>query len=145
MKNVSFLFVVALSLAAFGCKKKGGDCDSAINHSMELSKADMQKMAGGDDKMLATMRDIGLQRCKEDKWPDAVLTCMNDAKTEKDAQACYGKLTPDQREKMNKAAMDAMKPAAAPAGSDTGSAAAGSAAPGGDTGSGSAGSAEPAK
>lgn len=132
MTKLTLLLALALPLAAAGCKKKGGaDCDKAINHSMDLAKADMQKM-GNDDKAMSKMKDIGLSHCKDDKWsPDAV-QCMIDAKTEADAQACYGKLTQDQQDKMNKAAMEAMQPPA-PAG--------GSAAPAGSDMAGSAGSA----
>ena len=139
MKNISLVFVAALSLAVVGCKKKGGDCEKAIDHSMELSKADMQKTPGMD---MQKMRDIAVQHCKADKWPDEALKCMTDAKTETDAQACYGKLTHEQQESMNKAAAEAMKGAAPPAGSDMGSAGAGGAPPAGsDTGSAGAGSA----
>lgn len=101
------LLVSVLSLAAFGCKKKGGgaDCDKAIDHSMELSKADMAKM-GVDDKMMAKMKDLGIKHCNDDKWSDDAKKCMADAKTMADAQGCYGKLTQDQRDKMNKAAME---------------------------------------
>jgi hypothetical protein len=115
MKQLSIVFV--LSIAAFGCKKGGADCDKAIAHSMELSKADMAKMPGVDDKMLQKMKDLGLDHCKADKWSEEVLKCMADAKTETDSQACYGKLTPEQSQKMNKAAMELMTPPAAPAGS----------------------------
>jgi hypothetical protein len=151
MKNLSLVFVMALSLAAFGCKKKGADCAAAIDHSMDLSKADMEKMPGGKD-MMAKMRDLGVQHCKEDKWSDEAVKCMNDAKAETDAQACYGKLTADQRDKMNKAAMAAMQPTTPPppaaTGSDMGTSgtaptgsAAGSGMMGSDTGS-AAGSAK---
>jgi hypothetical protein len=143
MKNLSIVFVMAMSLAAFGCKKKGGDCAAAIDHSMDLSKADMEKMPGGKE-MMGKMRDLGVQHCKDDKWSDEAVNCMTDAKAETDAQACYGKLTADQRDKMTKAAMAAMQAAAptppppaatgsdmtAPTGSATGSGMMGS-----DTGS----------
>jgi hypothetical protein len=159
MKNLSIMFVVSLSLAAFGCKKKGGaDCVKAIANSMEVSKADMAKMPGVDDKMMEKMKDLGTQHCKDDKWSDDTIKCMSDAKSQTDAQACYSKMTPDQKDKMTKAMMDLMMPpgggagaaggatggsAGAATGSDTGaagSAAAGSAAGATDTG-GSAGSA----
>jgi len=154
MKKI--LFVLLALAAAAGCKKKGGDCTAAIDHSMELSKADMSKMPGMDDKMMAKLKDVAVSHCKDDKWPAEALKCMTDAKTESDAQACYGKLSQDQQQKMNQAMMDAMKsampaapPPAPPAGSDTGSAPAGSdtgAAPAGTgsapAGSGSAGSAK---
>jgi hypothetical protein len=136
MKKISFVFIAALSFAAFGCKKGGGggsDCDKAINNSMELSKADMAKMPGMDDKMMQKMKDIGIQHCKDDKWPEEVTKCMADAKAMADAQGCYSKLTKEQREAMNKAAMEAMKPAAGAGGAGS--------APGGETGSAPAGGA----
>lgn len=110
MKNISLAFITVLAFAAPGCKKKGADCDKAINNSMELSKADMAKMPGMDDKMMAKMKDVGIQHCKDDKWPDDAVKCMSDAKSETDAQACYGKLSHDQRQNMNKAAMEMAKP-----------------------------------
>lgn len=114
MTKISFVLVAAL--AAVGCKKGagggGGDCDKAISHSMDLSKDDMKKM-GVDDAMMGKMADLAKQHCKDDKWSGEAVTCMVDAKTEADAQGCYDKLTKDQRDKMNKAAM-ALQPAAAP-------------------------------
>jgi hypothetical protein len=145
MKKMLVVLIAAFSLAAVGCKKKGAGggavCAQAINHSMELSKAEMQKM-GTDDATMKKLVDLGIQRCTEDKWPDAAVKCMVDAKTMSDAQACYGKLSQEQQDKMNKAAMELATPAAgsgsgegsASAGSGEGSAAAGSAA-GSDTGS----------
>lgn len=115
MQKLSFILVGLLAVA--GCKKKAGggaDCDTAINHSMELSKAEMSKMPGVDDKMMAKMKDLGIQHCKDDKWSADAIKCMADAKTMGDSQACYGKLTQEQRDKMNKAAMEL-----APAPADT--------------------------
>ena len=119
MNNIALGFVIAASVMAFGCKKSGGDCSKAIAHSMELSKADMAKM-GVDDKMMAQMATIGVQHCNDDKWSADVITCMLDAKAMADSQACYGKLSQDQQDKMNKAAMALQS--TAPAGSATGSA-----------------------
>ena len=134
MKKMPVILIAAFSLAAVGCKKKGAgggaDCAQAINHSMELSKAEMQKM-GTDNATMKKLVDLGIQRCTEDKWPDAAIKCMVDAKTMSDAQACYGKLSQEQQDKMNKAAMELATPAAG-SGSGEGSAAAGSA---GGTGS----------
>jgi len=109
MTKTSIVLVAALSLAAFGCKKKGGDCTKAIANSMEVSKA---SMAGVDKAMLGKMRDLAVKSCQDDKWGDEAITCMTDAKSEAAAQACYGKLTADQQAKMNKAAMDLASPAA---------------------------------
>ena len=131
MKTLPIVFVAGLSLAAFGCKKKGGaDCDKAITNSMAVSKADMAKMPGVDDKMMAKMKDLGVQHCKDDKWSDDTVTCMSDAKTQGDAQGCYGKMAPEQKEKMAKAMMDIMTP---PGGGGMGGAG-GSAAAGGSAG-----------
>lgn len=121
--------VATLALATVGCntKKGGGDCAKAIANSMEVSKADLPT---GDQKMMAKMRDLGVQHCTDDKWSADAIKCMTDAKTEAEAQACYGKLTPDQSNKMNKAAMELASP---PSSAGSGSAGAGSA-----SGSGSA-------
>src|SRR5580698_816808 len=104
MTKLPFVLAIALSLAP-GCKKKGADCAAAVNHSLELAGDDMKKMAGTDEKMMGTLKDLGIQHCKDDKWPDEVMACMTDAKTEADAQACYGKLTKEQQDKMNSAMM----------------------------------------
>ena len=125
MKTLSIAFVAVLALTAFGCKKKGGDCGTAINHSMELSKAEMAKTPGTDAATMQKMSDLGLQHCKDDKWGDDAIKCMTDAKAMTDSQVCFDKLTPDQREKMMKAAM-ALAPTPTPAPApvaDTGSAA----------------------
>jgi hypothetical protein len=135
MKRISFVFVAAVACAAVGCKKADYDCAKAIDKSMEVSKADLEQMPGMDAKTMGKMKEMGLQHCKDDKWSEDVLKCMAEAKTEADAQACYGKLSPAQQEKMNKAAMEMAKPSGPGAG-EAGSA-------GGATGSdtGSAGSA----
>jgi hypothetical protein len=78
--------------------------------------------------MMQKMKDVGLQHCRDDKWSDDVVKCMVEAKAETDAQACYGKLSAEQQDKMNKAAMALMKPA-------------GGAGGGGPSGEGSAGGA----
>ncbi len=108
MNKISIVFVAALSLAAFGCKKKGGDCDKAINNMMEVSKADMSKMPGMDDKMMDKMKGIAMQHCKDDKWPDDVMKCMSDAKAMADADACTKKMPKDMNDKMSKDMMAAM-------------------------------------
>ena len=115
MTKLSFILVGVLAVAGAGCKKKAGggaDCDQAINHSMDMSKADMAKM-GVDDKMMGKMKDLGIQHCKDDKWSDEAVKCMVDAKNMSESQACYGKLTQEQRDKMNKAAME-LAPAPTP-------------------------------
>ena len=61
MKTISFVFVVALAFAAFGCKKQGVDCAKAIDNSMAVSKATMEKMPGMDAKTMDKMKDLGVQ------------------------------------------------------------------------------------
>jgi hypothetical protein len=152
MQKLSFVFAAGLALAAFGCKKSGGggDCGKAIDHSMELSEAQMKKMPGIDDKVIQKMKDLGLKRCQEDKWSDEVTKCMADAKSEADSQECYKKLSPEQQQKMNKAAMEMMTsmqpaPTAAPAAPAAPAADTGSAAPAGSAAAAPAGSAGSAK
>ena len=133
--------LIALTLVTVGCKKKqeaapapAADCAAAVNKSMALSKAEMEKM-GTDAAMMQKMVDIGIQRCTEDKWSADALKCMVDAKTMSDSQGCYGKLTTEQQDKMNKAAAELGRAA------HDGSGAAGSGSAGSDSaGSGSAGS-----
>jgi len=136
MKKLALVLLAALPFAV-GCKKGGADCDAAINHSMELSK-DMMKSMGNDDATMAKMKEAGIQHCKDDKWSDDAVKCMIDAKAMTDAQACYGKLTKEQRDNMKNATKD-MRPAA-PATPPAATPPAGSAgsAPEGSAGSGSA-------
>jgi hypothetical protein len=156
MKTISLGFLAVLALAATGCKKHGADCESAIARGMELSKADMQKHPGVDEKAMQKLRDIGIQHCKDDKWPEDAIKCMVDAKTETESQGCYAKLSADQQAKMNAAAWGAASPAgagsaaagdwgsaggAAAGSAMAGSAMMGSAMTGSDMGAGSAGSA----
>jgi hypothetical protein len=133
MTKLPFVLAIGLSFAAVGCKKKGGDCTAAINHSMDLGKDDMKKMSGADDKMVDKLKELGIQHCTDDKWPDDVIACMTDAKTEADSQGCYGKLTKAQQDKMQTAMMETMVKAAGAAGANGD--AGGSAAPAGSAGS----------
>src|SRR6476660_873303 len=105
MKTLAF--VIASVLVVAGCKK-GGDCAKAIDKSMEVAKLP------DDAKTQAKMRELAVQHCKDDKWSDDVLTCMTSAKSEAEAQGCYGKLSKDQQDKMNKAVMDMMSAGGAP-------------------------------
>ena len=123
MKTISLAFVSIV--LAIGCKKSGPDCAKAVDRGLELAKGGAE-MKGLDDQTLAKMRELGIQHCKDDKWPDEAVQCIIDAKALPDAQACYGKLSAEQRGKMNSAAKD-MQPKAEPA-----------PAPAPDTGSGSA-------
>ncbi len=108
MKQISIVF----AMVALGCGPKGGatptatsgpDCEQAITNGLELSKAAMPDV---DDKMRAKMHDLGVKNCQDDKWSADAVKCMVDAKSQADAQGCYGKLTPDQQAKMNKSAQD---------------------------------------
>jgi hypothetical protein len=123
MKHLSIGFVAVLAVAAVGCKASGGECDKAITNSLAVSKADLTKMPGVDDKALAKMHDLGVQHCTADKWSDDAVKCMVDAKSEGEAQGCYGKMSAEQRDAMNKAMMETMTaapPAPAAAGSGSG-------------------------
>ena len=137
MKTLMIVFVAAASLATVGCKKKaadagagsgsgsgsdttmvgsaaagsatavasgGGDCTKAIANSMAVSKAKL----GVDDTTAQKMTDLAVKHCTDDKWGPDATKCMTDAKTITEAQACYGKLTPDQMKTMNMAAQAAM-------------------------------------
>ena len=64
---------------------------------------------------------------------------MSHAKSEAEAQSCYGKMTPEQRHTMNQAAMEMMTPPGGAGGAGAGSA------PAGDLVGGSAGAGAAAK
>src|SRR2546430_10261185 len=98
MKKISIVFVAALSLAALGCKKKGGggDCAAAMDHAMEVGKGDMAKQPGMDDKKMAEMKAMMVNHCTTDKWGDDVLKCYMDAKDSAGLQPCMTKLKKEQ-------------------------------------------------
>jgi hypothetical protein len=100
------IVLVAL-LAAAGCNKKSGaDCDGAIAKGMDNFKANIkehaanpqitERMMGVVDKLRGTL----VERCKEDKWADEVVTCYTTVHDRKDMQGCQTKLTPDQQSKL---------------------------------------------
>jgi predicted methyltransferase len=103
MKHISLVLVAALALAAVGCKKKGGDCASAVEHSVELWKADMPKPP--EAATLGQTKELALRYCEDDKWSDEFLQCVSDAKTIADWRKCSDTLSKDQREGVTKLAM----------------------------------------
>ena len=105
LKNISIVFVAAVSLAASGCSKKAADCGKAVDKGAELQKA---HMAGMDEALKGKMKDVALSHCKDDKWPDDVLQCMTEAKADTDFKACQSKLTPEQKDSMQKSMKDLM-------------------------------------
>ena len=112
--KTSLLFAAVIAVAAVGCKKKDSaatstgsvDCKAAIDKSMALSKTEMEKQPGGDPAMLQQLADLGMKKCTEDKWSPDAIKCMVDATRMAESQACYNKLTKEQQESMNKAAME---------------------------------------
>jgi hypothetical protein len=157
-------FVLAASLAAFGCKKKDGDaaggggldCATVVSTSVDRASPDMKKdMPLPDDKFagaIAAMKATLMKDCTEDKWPDAELKCLNDGKNAKDYEACDKKNLPEaEQKKVEKDLQVAMEPFMKMDGSPgsmgkPADPAAGSAAPaaGSDTGSAAAPPAAPA-
>ena len=125
IKKISIVFVAAVSLAAFGCTKKGANCGNAVDEGMEVQKA---HLSGMDDAMKGKMKDVALSHCKDDKWSDDVLQCMSEAKADTDFKICQAKLTPEQEGSMQKSMKELMMSSSkrAPA-SGAGSVAAGSA------------------
>jgi hypothetical protein len=126
MKKLSIAFVATLSLVAFaGCKKKGGggDCDSTVNSAVDRMMDQQMKEGMKDEKMTPEMKKMAedmaksmgpkmkaamTKSCKDDKWSAEALKCIDDAKTEKDFDACESKFTPEQRKNMEKAMSEAM-------------------------------------
>ena len=159
MKNVSIVFLAALSFAA--CKKGGGasECASVVPAAIDRSMPDMKKEMAGvpDDKLAAfgtSIKGVMVKHCTEDKWSADILKCLAAGKTGDDMQKCSKAIPKDQQDKLDKDMEEAMKPlmadmmkaaggGAPPAGDMAGSAAAPAGSAGETAGSAAAGSATP--
>lgn len=132
MKNLSICFVAALSLASFGCKKKGGMAEAKAKMNEFADKMcackDTKCAQGVSDEMTKWSTEMSKTASKDEKPSEADM---------KDMEATTKKLTDCMQKAMGAGDMGSA------AGSDTG---AGSAAAGSDTAAGSAaaGSAAPA-
>jgi len=93
-------FVVATWLAACKGKKSGPDCAAALEHAMQVSRAELAAM---DAPTVARIQQASLARCIEDRWSAEALACLGEARTGSDLGACEGKQTADQRDKLAKA------------------------------------------
>jgi hypothetical protein len=143
MKNLAFVCLALL--AATGCSKKDGagggtDCAGVIPAAVDRVTPEMEKDMAQLPKekvaqLNAKMKEVLMARCTEDKWPAEHLKCLEAGKTNADMKACDKLLPDDQRKKLKTAMKEAMsgiidlscapgsmgKPAAAPAGSGSGS------------------------
>jgi hypothetical protein len=149
------LLVVALSAAAFGCKKKSStpataeQCASAgantgklMAPSVKAKKADID-VAAAEVELSADAHST----CLSDAWSEDVATCATKAKSYDEVGGCLEKLTKEQQDAFSKGitatvAKLATAPAATPppAGDGSGSAAAPAAGSGSADGSAAAGS-----
>lgn len=93
-------FVVAPWLAACQGKKPGPDCAAALEHAMQVSRAELAAM---DAATVARIKQASLARCIEDKWSAEALACLGEARTGGELGACEGKQTAEQRDKLAKA------------------------------------------
>lgn len=99
--------VVALALLVVGCKKGGGDCASAAANAVAVSKQVLSKLPGMESRYAAVTAGMKA-RCLEDTWTPAVIACVNAAKSEPELGACREQMTPEQKDKMRAAMMDAL-------------------------------------
>lgn len=110
----SGLWIVATTLVATGCGKKGADCEKAVSNLMAVTKADLLKaMPGVDDATVAKMKDAGVGRCKEDKWSDDAVNCLAQASSSAAVQTCQSKMPSEVVQKFSLAILN-MNPAPAP-------------------------------
>jgi hypothetical protein len=93
-------FVAAPWLAACKDKQSSPDCASALEHAMQVSRAELAAM---DDATVARIKQASLTRCLEDHWSAEALACVGKARTGGDLGACEGTKTADQRDKLAKA------------------------------------------
>ena len=96
------LAVLALSAACGGKKEPTGDCGKAIDNAITLSKDEYAK-SGVSDATQPKIRAASLQLCKDDKWSNAVVVCLEQAKSTDDVITCQKQMTKDQQDNMAKA------------------------------------------
>lgn len=101
------LAFVALALLVVGCKKGGGDCASAARNAVAVSKDVLSKLPGMESRY-AAVTDAMKARCLEDIWTAEVIACVTAATSEPELGACRDKMTPEQKDKMRAAMMDAL-------------------------------------
>src|SRR5688500_3680209 len=99
MRKILLVAVLALS----GCGKKGseakGDCTASVTNAVNLSSEEFKKN-GVTDATQAKIRESSIVRCNEDKWSNAVLKCLADAKKADDVSKCQNMMSKEQSDNM---------------------------------------------
>lgn len=113
--SLPFALLLAISLLLVGCGgKKGADCEKAVNNLIDVTKPDLLKsMPGVDDATVAKMKNMGVARCKEDKWSDDAVKCLAQASASGDVQTCQSKMPSDLVQKFSLAILS-LNPSPAP-------------------------------
>ena len=92
--------LLALVLVA-GCQKHAPDCASAISGAIDRMVEDAKNMppnaAANVARVVPIMKQTITAACVEDKWPPAVIACLDKARTKDELDACDKQLTPQQR------------------------------------------------
>lgn len=104
MKKIVLLVRIAL-LAAAGCSKQGPDCSAAVGKGVDGYVASVKKAAASSPRLDITkiadkLKAAMTQRCNDDKWQPDVVTCVGNAASSDDLNACEDKLTRDQKTKL---------------------------------------------
>lgn len=108
------VLLLAVSLVLAGCGgKKGADCEKAVNNLMDVTKPDLLKTMRVDDATMAKMKDVGVARCKEDKWSNDAVKCLAQASSNTDVQTCQSKMPSELVQKFSLAILS-MNPAPQP-------------------------------
>ena len=114
--------VAALVLSLGACTRHrdsgpGAPCEAVGAKFASVARADLAAakdvspdLRNGVDGLIAPMRDGLIRACKDGAWPEAARDCFAGADDERTMKACYGRLTPDQRAALDRAAAGQPEP-----------------------------------
>lgn len=95
--------VVSLAVlcgALASCKKDPGpSCSDASGHVIELVRSELSKQTSASERQTAqanlpTLKDALTRACESQKWPIRTRTCITDAKSAAETEACEPGLVP---------------------------------------------------
>lgn len=86
----------------------GGVVDRMLNQELARMTPDQrQQSEGAIREMVSHMQAAMIASCTQDQWSADVRTCMNGAKTDAEMDRCADKLTPEQKDHVEKAVAQA--------------------------------------
>ncbi len=99
------MIVLVALLASAACSKKTADCDASITKGMDNFATTVKSRAPAQMQqtmltVVGKLKTTLVGRCTQDGWSPEVGTCFETVSSQKEVQACLGKLPEDQRTKV---------------------------------------------